>query len=127
MASGELTLKSKRIAMKRHLLLLTLCGTLTGPAMLGDLIAQERKHEEQKEEKTASDKNATEPVKAESMKCCEGMDKMGEMKSDMKAKMAKMKEMKQKMAEKMGEKGMMVPAPDSKVEKKESSEDTHPH
>jgi hypothetical protein len=119
--------------MKKHRIVLTLCGALTGPAMLAEVIAQEHKHEEHKEEKTAPGKKATEPAKADAMKCCEGMEKMGDMKAgmpikaEMKAKMEKMKEMKEKMAEKLGEKGMKMQTPESKVEKNEPSKDAHQH
>jgi len=89
--------------------------------------AQEHKHEEGKEQKLTPTNKTGESAKADTMKCCEGMDKMGEMKRDMKAKKEKMKEMKQKMSEKMGEKGLKVPAPEREVEKKESSKDTHQH
>lgn len=64
-------------------------------------------HEHQATEKTPVEKSTKAPAKSEPMKCCEGMEKMGDIKdggpkqSEMKEKMAKMKaEMKQNMAEK---------------------------
>ena len=94
-------------------------------------VAQERQHDQQQAQKEAAS------AKPATTKCCEGMDKMGEMKagmpmkgemkSDMKAKMETMKEMKEKMAEKMGEKGMKMQTPESKVEKNQSTKDAHQH
>jgi len=94
-------------------------------------VAQERQHDQpQAQKEAASAKPAT-------TKCCEGMDKMSEMKGvmpmkgemtgEMKSKMEKMKEMKEKMAEKMGEKGMKVQTKESKVEKNPTSKDAHQH
>ena len=74
--------------------------------------AQEHKHEAQKES-SAPVKKAAEAGKSELMKCCEGMEKMGEMK--------------QKMVEKMGEKGMKMEMPAGKVEKSPSSKSEHQH
>ena len=123
--------------MKKHLIVLTLCGALIGSVMLAEVKAQEQKHEEHQAGKTVSNKNAAEPAKADGMKCCEGMEKMDEkkagmpmkieMKGDMKAKMEKIKEMKEKMAEKIGEKGTKMPTPEGKVEKNDSSKDAHQH
>jgi hypothetical protein len=42
-----------------------------------EAIAQEHKHEEQKEESKAPVGKGTDAGKADSMKCCEGMKKMG--------------------------------------------------
>jgi hypothetical protein len=91
-------------------------------------IAQEHKHEEQKSEVKAPG------AKAESKKCCEGMDKTGEMKhdmpmkGDMKAKMEKMKEMKEKMAEKMkGMEGMKMKAAKDGAKTTEANKDEHQH
>lgn len=74
--------------------------------------------QEPKEEKLAPAK------KADAMKCCEGMEKMGEMKGEMKAKMEKMKE---KMAEKMNEKTSKTQTKESKDEKSQAAKDAHQH
>lgn len=101
-----------------------------------EAIAQEHKHEEQKEESKASVGKGTDAGKADSMKCCEGMEKMDEMKegmpmkTEMKAKMEKMKEMKQKMAEKMKMKAeeSVGPGPEGKSgELKEQGKSAHQH
>jgi hypothetical protein len=81
--------------MKKLFAVMILSGALAG----AEAIAQEHKHEEQKEERKAPVQKGTDAAKADSMRCCEGMDKMGEMKQgmpmkgDMKAKMEKMKGM----------------------------------
>ncbi|MGZ8427535.1 MAG: hypothetical protein ACXWYD_21525 [Candidatus Binatia bacterium] len=123
--------------MKKHLSVLTLCGALTGSVMLAEVKAQEQKHEEHQAGKTVSNKNAAEPVKAEAMKCCEGMEKMGdmkagmpmksEMKGDMKAKMETMKAMQEKIAEKMSDKAVKTQTQESKDEKSQSTKDAHQH
>ena len=75
----------------------------------------------------------TDAVKAEGMKCCEGMEKMGEMKagmpmkSEMKAKMETMKAMQEKMAEKISDKGVKTQTQESKDEKSQSTKDAHQH
>lgn len=91
-------------------------------------VAQERQHDQHQAQKEAAS------AKPATTKCCDGMDKMGEMtgsmpmkherQGDMKAKMEKMKE---KMAEKMGEKGMKTPTKESKVENNQSTQDAHQH
>lgn len=102
-------------------------------------IGQEHKHEGYTEELKAPAKNTAEPAKSGSMKCCEEMEKMGEMKADMpmkselKAKMEKMqsmKGMKEKMAEKM--KAMGAQDASQKAEtideiEKSSENNTHKH
>lgn len=123
--------------MKKHLSVLTLCGALTGSVMLAEVKAQEQKHEEHQAGKTVTNKNAAEPVKAEGMKCCEGMEKMGEMKAgmpmksemkgDMKAKMEKMKEMKEKMADKAQEKKSPDVPAKGQAEKSQTNTDAHQH
>lgn len=89
--------------------------------------------QESKEEKPAPAKKAEAPAKADAMKCCEGMEKMGEMKSgmpmkaEMKAKMIEM--MKSKAAEKSLEKNSPseVPAAKGPTEKAPASKDAHQH
>jgi len=80
--------------------------------------------QETKEEKPAPAKKAEAPAKADAMKCCEGMEKMGEMKGEVKAKMEKMKE---KMADKMAEKNTKVQTKESKDEKSQPAKDAHQH
>ena len=118
--------------MHKLLVMLILAGVLTG----GDVIAQEHKQEEHKEESQAPAKKATEPSKPDAMKCCEGMEKMGDikqgmpMKGDMKAKMEKMKEMKEKMVEKMKEKrmeGMKMEDTKGGAKPSEPSQNEHQH
>jgi len=85
-------------------------------------IGQEQKHEGYTEELKASAKNTAEPAKSSFMKCCEEMEKRGEMKvgmpmnsdakSEMKPKMEKMQSMKG-MKEKMAEKMKAMGAPDA--------------
>lgn len=90
-------------------------GTLLSLAISsGGSFAQEPK----KEDKLAPEK------KADAMKCCEGMEKIGEMKGEMRAKMEKMKE---KMAEKMSEKAGKAPTKESKDEKAPPAKDAHQH
>jgi len=94
-------------------------------------VAQERQHDQHQAPKEAAS------AKPATTKCCEGMDKMGEMKhgmpmkgemtGDMKAKMDSMKAMKEKMAEKMGERGAKMQTPESKDEKNQSTKDAHQH
>jgi hypothetical protein len=102
--------------------------------------AQEHKHAEQQEESKTPVQKKTEAVKAEGMKCCEGMEKMGEMKvgmpmksemasettGDMKAKMEKMQEMKA-MQEKITDKGVKTQTQESNDEKSQSTKDGHQH
>ncbi|HEV8719691.1 MAG TPA: hypothetical protein VGW77_03520 [Candidatus Binatia bacterium] len=118
--------------MKKLLVMLILAGVLAG----ADVIAQEHKQEEHKEESQAPAKKATEPSKPDALKCCEGMDKMGDMKQgtpmkgDMKTKMEKMQEMKEKMAEKMKEKSVEdMNMKDTKggAKPSEPSQDEHQH
>ena len=117
--------------MKNLLAVMILSGALAGAQAL----AQEHKHEEQKESKAPVGKN-TDPAKADSMKCCEGMEKMGGMKegmpmnAEMKAKMENMKAMKEKMAEKMKMKEAenAGPGPEKKSgEPKEPEKSPHQH
>lgn len=119
--------------MKKLMIGLAMFAVVIMAAMLVQAQVQEHKHEQQ----DLSDKKAPTSTKTESMKCCESMDKMGEMKAgmpmksemtgEMKAKMDLMKEMKEKMAEKMGEKGMKMQTQESKVEKNPTSKDAHQH
>ena len=98
--------------------------------MSAGAIAQEHKHEEHKEEQKAPTKKAAEPVKSDSMKCCEGMEKMGDMKSGMPMKgdmKAKMDTMKEKMAEKMAEKHTKTQSKESKDDKRQPAKDAHQH
>jgi len=100
----------------RNLILLALFAHM--PAF-----AQEGQHDQhQAQQETPVHKDSA-PSKTGSTKCCEGMEKKGEMK----AKMDSMKEMKEKMAEKMGEKGMKMQTKESKVEKNPTSKDAHQH
>jgi len=100
----------------RNLILLALFAHM--PAF-----AQEGQHDQhQAQQETPVHKDSA-PSKTGSTKCCEGMEKKGEMK----AKMDSMKEMKEKMAEKMGEKGMKLQTKESKVEKNPTSKDVHQH
>lgn len=92
-------------------------------------IGQELKHEGYTEELKAPAKNTAEPAKSGSMKCCEEMEKMGEMKAKIE-KMQSMKDMKEKMAEKM--KAMGAPDSSQKAEtineiEKPSGNNTHKH
>jgi len=97
-------------------------------------VAQERQHDQQQAQKEAAS------AKPATTKCCEGMDKMGEMTGvmpmkgemtgDMKSKMEMMKEMKTKIAEKMKEKGMErlnSKGSEPTVEKNQSTKDAHQH
>jgi len=100
----------------RNLILLALFAHM--PAF-----AQEGQHDQhQAQQETPVHKDSA-PSKTGSTKCCEGMEKKGEMK----AKMDSMKVMKEKMAEKMGEKGMKLQTKESKVEKNPTSKDVHQH
>jgi hypothetical protein len=103
--------------------------------------AQEHQHSEQKEESKMPVQKKTDAVKAEGMKCCEGMEKMGEikagmpiksemkseMKGDMKAKMETMKAMQEKIAEKITDKGVKTQTQESKDEKSQPTKDGHQH
>ena len=117
--------------MKKYLLVLTLCGALTGSVMFAEVKAQALKHEEHKDEKAPPAKNAAEPEKTDGMKCCEGMEKMGEMKagmpmkSEMKAKM--MEKMKEKMADKAPEKKSLDVPVKGQAEKSQPNTDAHQH
>lgn len=51
--------------------------------MLAEVKAQEQKHEVHQAGKIVPDRNAAEPVKADGMKGCEGLEKMGEMTAGM--------------------------------------------
>jgi hypothetical protein len=118
--------------MKNLFAVMILLGALAGV----EAIAQEHKHEEPKEESKAPVGKGTDAGKADSMKCCEGMEKMQGMKegmptkTEMKANMEKMKEMKQKMAEKMKMKAAESGSPglESKSgEPKEPEKSPHQH
>jgi len=107
--------------MKKIILALFVCATLTGARVF----AQEPKHEEHKEEKKAQGKT-------DGMKCCEGMEKKGEKKEgtegDMKAKIEKMKAMKEKMAEKMKDiEETKMKATKGDAKPSEPSKDEHQH
>ncbi len=115
--------------MKKLFTVMFVSGALAG----ADASAQEHKHAEQKEESKLPVQKKTDAVKAEGMKCCEGMEKLGEMKagmpmkSEMKAKMETMKAMQEKMAEKMSDKGVKTQTQESKDEKSQSTKDAHQH
>lgn len=117
--------------MKKYLIVLTLWGALTGSVMVAAVKAQEQKHEEHQAGKTVPNKNAAEPVKADGMKCCEGMEKIGEMKAglpmkgEMKAKM--MEKMKEKMADKAPEKKSSDLPAKGQAEKSQTDTDAHQH
>lgn len=112
--------------MKKNFVVLALSGVMTVSGLVGGANAQQHKHEEAVDEKTPTDKSTKTPAKTEPMKCCEGMEKMGDIKgggptkAEMKAKMEKMKaEMKQKMAEKHSS-----DSGDSKAEKQPPAAET---
>ena len=117
--------------MKNLLALMILSSALAG----GQALAQEHKHEAQKEESKAPAGKGTDAVKSDSMKCCEGMEKMEgmkeamPMKAEMKAKMETMKAMKEKMAEKMKMKAEenAGPGPEKSGEAKELEKSPHQH
>ena len=123
--------------MKKLFAVMIVSGALAG----AEANAQEHKHAEQKEESKKPAQKKTDAVKADGMKCCEGMEKTGEKKAgmpmksemtsemtgDMKAKMEKMKEMKEKMAEKISDKGEKTQTHESKDEKSPSTKDAHQH
>ena len=88
--------------MKSRLVILIFGGLLG----FSPVFAQETKHEEHQSVKTEP-VTKTAPTKADAMKCCEGMDRAGGMKDEMKAKMEKKQQaMKEKVAEKMKAKRM---------------------
>lgn len=66
--------------MKELFTMLILSGTLAA----GQAVGQEHKHEEHKEELPAQKGN--DAAKAESKKCCEGMEKTGETKESTQTK-----------------------------------------
>ena len=72
---------------------------LIGVLAWSPAFAQEPQLGDKREERPAPSKKDAVPAKAETKKCCEGMDK-SEMKDEMKAKSEKMKSMKEKMGEK---------------------------
>ena len=122
--------------MKKLFAVMIVSGALAG----AEASAQDHKHAEQKEESKMPVEKKTDAVNAEVMKCCEGMEKMGEMKpgmpmksemkGDMKAKMEKMKEMKtmqEKIADKISDKGVQTQTQESKDEKIQSTQDAHQH
>ena len=123
--------------MKRKIAVLLLGEVLAGMAMFNLARGQEHNHEAARVQKEFSDTKDRATPQTQTMKCCEGMEKMGEMKSDMpmkgemteemKAKMAKMKAMKEKMAERMGEQGMKLNMPEAKVEQGQASGAEHKH
>ncbi len=101
----------------------------------GTAVAQEHKHEAPKAAPKAPATKADVPAKSDAMKCCEGMEKMGEMKGDMPMKSGMTPEMKAKMMEKMKEK-MAVETPEKKssdlpakgqAEKSQPKTDAHQH
>jgi hypothetical protein len=111
--------------MNSRLGILVLGGILS----ISSVFAQEPKHDEHKEAKPEPTKKAS-PGKADAMKCCEGMDKMGEMKDDKKAKTEKMRAMKEKMAEKMkAKKAEITKTKELKSDEveKEATKDAHDH
>ena len=126
--------------MKKLFAVMIVSAALAGAAAR----AQEHKHAEQQEESKMPVQKKADAVKAEGMKCCEGMEKMGEMKAgmprksemasemkgDMKAKMEKMQEMKamqEKIADKISDKGVKTQPQESKEEKSPSTKDAHQH
>ena len=123
--------------MRRKFTVLMLGEVLTAVAMFNLARSQEHKHETPSVQKELSDTKNAPTSQAQGTKCCEDMEKMGGMKSDMpmkgemtedmKAKMAKMKAMKEKMAEQMGEQGMKLKMPDVKVEPGHAPGAEHKH
>lgn len=114
--------------MKYLFVMVILSGALAGPGSTARSVAQEHKHEERKEESKTPATKTTEASKGDGMKCCEGMEKMGEMKGDMKAKMEKMKAMKEKIAEKMkGMEGMKMKDMKNDAKSGEPNKDAHQH
>ena len=118
--------------MKTLLAVIIFSGALAGALVP----AQEHKHEEHKDERKVPAGKGTDAVKSDSMKCCEGIDKMDDVKSgmpmkgDMKYKMEKMKEMKDKMAEKMKMKtaeGGRPNAENKSTELKDAEKNPHQH
>ena len=115
--------------MKKLFAVMIVSGALAG----AEASAQEHKHAEQKEESKMPVEKKTDAVNAKVMKCCEGMDKMGEMKasmpmkSEMKAKMKTMKATQKKLGEKMSDKGVQTQTQESKDEKIQSTQDAHQH
>ena len=119
--------------MKKLMIGLAMFAVVNMAAMPVQAQVQEHKHEQ----RDLSDKKAPASTKTESMKCCESINKIGEMKAgmamksemtgEMKAKMDSLKEMKEKITEKMGEKGMKMQTKESKVEKIPTSKDAHQH
>ena len=115
--------------MKKLFAVMIVSGALAG----AEARAQEHKHAEQKQGSKTPVQKETDAAIADGMKCCEGMEKMGEMKtgmpmkSEMKAKMEKMKAMKEKMAEKMSDKSVKTQTQESKDEKSQSTKDAHQH
>jgi len=119
--------------MKKLFAVMIVSGALAG----AEASAQEHKHVEQKEESKMPVEKKTDAVNAEVMKCCEGMEKMGEMKAgmpmksemkgDMKAKMETMKATQKKLGEKMSDKGVKTQTQESKDEKIQSTQDAHHH
>ena len=100
------------------------------------VFGQDHQHDQQQAQKETPAQKKPGLTTSDSMKCCEGMEKMGEMKEgmpmkgDMKAKMEKMKEMKEKMSERMKEKGMEgMKMKDMKNDAKpsEPNKDAHQH
>jgi hypothetical protein len=98
-------------------------------------VVQEYKLETPKEDDAAATKPTGQPVKSDAMKCCEGMEKMGELKADMPMKSGMTPEMKATMMETMKEK-MTDKAPEKKssdlpakgqAEKSQSNTDVHQH
>jgi hypothetical protein len=98
-------------------------------------VAQEHKHETPTQDDVAATKKAAEPAKSHVMKCCEGMENMGEVKAGTSMKSAMTPEMKAKMMEKMTEKmpdkaqakkPSDSPAKDQ-AEKPQPKTDTHQH
>ena len=99
---------------------------LVGALGFSPAFAQEHQHGDKKQEQqTPAQKDAV-PAKTETKKCCEGMDKSGETKDSMKAKMEKMKAMKEKMAEKMKAKGT-ADSKEAQVGEKKNDKDAHEH
>jgi hypothetical protein len=102
-------------------------------AMTVQAQVQEHKHEQ----KDSPGQKEPMAPKSASSKCCEDMEKLGGMKSDMpmkgemteemKAKMAKMKAMKEKLAEQVGEQRMKLKMLEAMTEKEQASGSEHKH
>lgn len=110
------------------------CAGMFALLIHSPVTGQEHQHDQTKLEKEAPAQKETVPAKTDGMKCCESMEKTGEMKdnmpkkTEMKAKMEKMKAMKEKMTEKMKAKSMEgAKTKDTKSEDKNSTPNKEEH